>query len=189
MNRENKGKWSMSHLMDLCHSLKSIKKRVLKGKGLKPPFMEAITFQKKNPWGLIRGRHRSSLKLEYEKKRKANAKEKDPLKNRIHGEEISIICETSINELLNKAIVLTFLLQGLAYILPLDSLFTQRESGKMEMLIKYIEDWKAIWTFWSSFMSQFSMIFNYEEENAEIKKLKKLCSLLEMLKKILKIGI
>ena len=34
------------------------------------------------------------------------------------------------------------------------------------------------------FIGQFSMIFNYEDENAEIKKFKKLCSLLEMLKRL-----
>ena len=108
-----------------------------------------------------------------EKKEKANVKEEDPLKNKIHEEEISIICETTPTELSNKAIAVTFLLQGFAYSLPLDSLFTKRESGKMEMLIKYIDDEKAIWTFGYPFMNQFLMIFNYEDKNVGIKKLKK----------------
>lgn len=108
-----------------------------------------------------------------EKKEKANVKKEDPLKNKIHDEEISIVCETTPSELSSKAIALTFLLQGFAYSIPLDSLFTQRESGKMEMLIKYIDDEKAIWTFGYPFMNQFLMIFNYEDENVGIKKLKK----------------
>ena len=108
-----------------------------------------------------------------EKKEKSSVKKEDPLKNKIHDEEISIICETTPKDLSNKSIALTFLLQGFAYSIPLDSLFSQRDSGKMEMLIKNIDDEKAIWTFGYPFMNQFLMVFNYEDENVGIKKLKK----------------
>ena len=43
----------------------------------------------------------------------------------------------------------------------------------MEMLIKYIDDESAIWTFGYPFMNQFLMIFNMEDHNVGIKKLKK----------------
>ena len=41
------------------------------------------------------------------------------------------------------------------------------------MLIKYIDDKDAIWTFGYPFMNQFLMIFNMEEKHVGIKKLKK----------------
>ena len=43
----------------------------------------------------------------------------------------------------------------------------------MEMLIKYIDDEAAIWTFGYPFMNQFLMIFNMEDKHVGIKKLKK----------------
>ena len=43
----------------------------------------------------------------------------------------------------------------------------------MEMLIKYIDDSDAIWTFGYPFMNQFLMIFNMEEGHVGIKKLRK----------------
>lgn len=96
------------------------------------------------------------------------------LKNRIREEEISIFCETNIEELRMKAFALSFVLQGYAYSLPLDLLFVNsHENGKMEMLIRYIDDDDAIWTFGYPFMNQFLTIFNMEENHVGIKKLKK----------------
>ena len=96
------------------------------------------------------------------------------LRNRIREEEITITCKTNVNELIEKDIALSFVLQGFVYSLPLDLLFTYgKKSGEMEMLIKYIDDESAIWTFGYPFMNQFLMIFNMEDNNVGIKKLKK----------------
>ena len=43
----------------------------------------------------------------------------------------------------------------------------------MDMLIKYIDDEDAIWTFGYPFFSQFLMIFNMDDMHVGIKKLKK----------------
>ena len=96
------------------------------------------------------------------------------LKSRIREEEISIICDTNIEELRMKSIALSFVLQGYVYSLPLDLLFRNYpEEGKMEMLIRYIDDDDAIWTFGYPFMNQFLTIFNMEDSHVGIKKLKK----------------
>ena len=96
------------------------------------------------------------------------------LKNRIREEEISIICETNIEELRMKGIALSFVLQGHAYSIPLELLFSNYpEDGKMEMLIRYIDDDDAIWILGYPFMSQFLTIFNMEDNHVGIKKLKK----------------
>ena len=73
-----------------------------------------------------------------------------------------------------KNLALSFVLQGYAYSLPLDLLFTNgKNDDEMEMLIKYIDDKEAIWTFGYPFMNQFLMVFNMEEDEVGIKKLKK----------------
>ena len=96
------------------------------------------------------------------------------LKSRIREEEISIICDTNIEELRMKSMALSFVLQGYVYSLPLDLLFRNYpEEGKMEMLIRYIDDDDAIWTFGYPFMHQFLTIFNMEDSHVGIKKLKK----------------
>ena len=96
------------------------------------------------------------------------------LKNRIREEEISILCETNIEELRMKSMALSFVLQGYVYSLPLDLLFINSyEKGKMEMLIRYIDDDDAIWTLGYPFMNQFLTIFNMEDNHVGIKKLKK----------------
>ena len=96
------------------------------------------------------------------------------LKSRIREEEISIICDTNIEELRMKSMALSFVLQGYVYSLPLDLLFRNYpEEGKMEMLIRYIDDDDAIWTFGYPFMNQFLTIFNMEDSHVGIKKLKK----------------
>ena len=83
-------------------------------------------------------------------------------------------CETNIEELRMKAIALSFVLQGYVYSLPLDLLFiNSHENGKMEMLIRYIDDDDAIWTFGYPFMNQFLTIFNMEDNHVGLKKLKK----------------
>ena len=57
----------------------------------------------------------------------------EKLKNRIREEEISILCETNIEELRMKSIALSFVLQGYVYSLPLDLLFiNSHEKGKMD---------------------------------------------------------
>ena len=96
------------------------------------------------------------------------------LKRRIREEEVSIICEATIEELKMKGMALSFILQGYVYSLPLDLLFVNtNENGKMEMLIRYIDDDDAIWTFGYPFMNQFLTIFNMEDGQVGLKKLKK----------------
>ena len=73
-----------------------------------------------------------------------------------------------------KSTALSFVLQGYVYSLPLDLLFRNYyEEGKMEMLIRYIDDDDAIWTFGYPFMNQFLTIFNMEDGQVGLKKLKK----------------
>ena len=98
----------------------------------------------------------------------------ESLRNRIREEEITITCKTDINELSKINLALSFVLQGYVYSLPLDLLFVQGvKEGEMEMLIKYIDDNSAIWTFGYPFMNQFLMVFNMEDNHVGIKKLKK----------------
>ena len=108
-------------------------------------------------------------------KKSQNEKLKDEtLRNRIREEEITITCKTNFDELRNKNMALSFILQGYVYSIPLDLLFVQGiKSGEMEMLIKIIDDEEAIWTFGYPFMNQYLMIFNMEDNNVGIKKLKK----------------
>ena len=108
-------------------------------------------------------------------KKNENKKIKDEtLRNRIREEEITISCKTNLNELSKKKLALSFMLQGYVYSLPLDLLFINgNKSGEMEMLIKYIDDNEAIWTFGYPFMNQFLMVFNMEDNHVGIKKLKK----------------
>ena len=117
---------------------------------------------------------KAGLKCETLKKNEKTEIKDESLRNRIREEEITITCKTNLNELIEKGLVLSFVLQGYAYSIPLDLLFVQSpKSGEMEMLIKYIDDKDAIWTFGYPFMNQFLMIFNMEEKHVGIKKLKK----------------
>ena len=69
---------------------------------------------------------------------------------------------------------ISFLLQDFAYSIPLENLFVKAEKeGRMEMLIKYIDDESAIWTLGYPFFNQFLMIFNMEDKHVGMKKLKK----------------
>ena len=115
-------------------------------------------------------------KLECKERKKSEKKKSgdDKLRNRIREEEITITCKTDIDELKEKDLALSFLIQGYSYSLPLDLLFTPTSNkDEMEMLIKYIDDDAAIWTFGYPFMNQFLMIFNMEDNHVGIKKLKK----------------
>ena len=107
------------------------------------------------------------------KELKKNENYKDKLVDKFNDEEISIICKTSERELSKKALSLSFVLQGNVYSIPIDTLFSQLEEGKMEMKIKYIDDEDAIWTFGYPFMNQFLMIFNMEDNHIGIKRIKK----------------
>ena len=101
-------------------------------------------------------------------------REKYSLRNIIREKEITISCKTNLDDLKKKNLALSFVLQGYAYSLPLDLLFTNgKNDDEMEMLIKYIDDKEAIWTFGYPFMNQFLMVFNMEEDEVGIKKLKK----------------
>ena len=96
------------------------------------------------------------------------------LRNRIREEEITITCKTTPGEIANKDLALSFVMQGNTYSLPIDLLFAYgTKKGEMEMLIKYIDDDAAIWTFGYPFMNQYLMVFNMEENQVGIKKLKK----------------
>jgi len=122
---------------------------ILKGAGLK------CTENKENPY-------------------KKNTEDKTKLRNIVREEEITITCETNIDELNKKNLALSFVLQGHAYSLPLNSLFVPgKKKNEMKMLIKYIDSKDAIWTLGYPFMNQFLMIFNMEENHVGIKKLKK----------------
>ena len=95
-------------------------------------------------------------------------------RHRIREEEITIICKTTKEELKNKNLALSFVLQDFAYSLPLENLFEEgNEEDEMIMLIKYIDDESAIWTFGYPFFNQFLMIFNMDDKHVGMKKLKK----------------
>ena len=115
-------------------------------------------------------------KLECKERKKSQPKKpnNDKLRNRIREEEISIICKADMDEIKEKDLALSFVLQGYSYSLPLELLFTKgSNNNEVEMLIKYIDDEEAIWTFGYPFMNQFLMIFNMEDNHVGIKKLKK----------------
>ena len=117
---------------------------------------------------------KANLECKEIKKDKTKKSEDDKLRNRIREEEITITCKTDMDELKEKDLALSFVLQGNSYSLPLELLFVQGSNkNEMEMLIKYIDDEDAIWTFGYPFMNQFLMIFNMEENHVGIKKLKK----------------
>ena len=108
-----------------------------------------------------------------EKKRREKAK-KEKLMYKINDEEISIKCKTTPDDLSQKGLSLSFILQGNVYSIPLDTLFSfSNEIGKMVMKVKLIDDDDAIWTFGYPFMNQFLMIFNMEDNHVGMKRLKK----------------
>ena len=112
--------------------------------------------------------------LKCKEKKKGETNKENSLRNRIREEEITITCETNVDELKEKDLALSFVLQGYSYSLPLENLFVETANkNEMEMLIKYIDDDNAIWTFGYPFMNQFLMIFNMEDNHVGIKKLKK----------------
>ena len=117
---------------------------------------------------------KAKLQCTESKRNSARSSNKDKLRNRIREEEITISCETNMEELKNKKLALSFVLQGHSYSIPLENLFEDgAKDGEMDMLIKIIDDEEAIWTLGYPFLNQFLMIFNMEEEHVGIKKLKK----------------
>ena len=117
---------------------------------------------------------KAKLQCTESKRNKGKSSKKDSLRNRIREEEMTISCETNMEELKKKNLALSFVLQGFSYSLPLEYLFEDGvKDGEMDMLIKYIDDEDAIWTLGYPFLNQFLMIFNMEEEHVGIKKLKK----------------
>ena len=113
-------------------------------------------------------------KDENEDEEKEEIIKKERLADKYNDEEISIICKTNQRELDKKELSLSFVLQGNAYSIPINTLFLPTEEiGKMEMKIKYIDDDDAIWTFGYPFMNHFLMIFNMEENHVGIKRIKK----------------
>ena len=117
---------------------------------------------------------KAKLQCTESKRNKGRSSSKDTLRNRVREEEITISCETNMEELKHKNLAFSFVLQGTAYSLPLENLFEDgAKDGEMDMLIKYIDDEEAIWTLGYPFLNQFLMIFDMEEEHVGIKKLKK----------------
>ena len=117
---------------------------------------------------------KAELDCKERKKRETTKSSDDTLRNRIREEEITITCKASMKEIKEKDLVLSFVLQGSAYSLPFESLFVEgSDKNEVEMLVKYIDDEDAIWTFGYPFMNQFLMIFNMEDNHVGIKKLKK----------------
>ncbi len=113
--------------------------------------------------------------LECKEKKKSQTKSGNAsLRNRIREEEITITCKATMDEIKEKDLAFSFVLQKYSYSLPLESLFVKgSNSGEVDMLIKYIDDDNAIWTLGYPFMNQFLMIFNMEDNHVGIKKLKK----------------
>ena len=117
---------------------------------------------------------RAKLMCTETKRNKPGSLNKDKLRNRIREEEITISCETNMEELKKRHLALSFVLQGFSYSLPLENLFEEgAKDGEMDLLIKFIDDEDAIWTLGYPFLNQFLMIFNMEDNNVGIKKLKK----------------
>ena len=117
---------------------------------------------------------KAELDCKERKKREPTKSSEDTLRNRIREEEITITCKASMKDINEKDLVLSFVLQGYAYSLPFESLFVEGSNkDEVEMLVKYIDDEDAIWTFGYPFMNQFLMIFNMEDNHVGIKKLKK----------------
>ena len=117
---------------------------------------------------------KAKLQCTEQKRNSARSNNKDKLRNRIREQEITISCETNKEELKNKKLALSFVLQGHSYSIPLENLFEDgAKDGEMDMLIKIIDEDDAIWTFGYPFLNQFLMIFNMEEDHVGIKKLKK----------------
>ena len=110
---------------------------------------------------------KATLKCKERKIDSEHKDEKDSLRKRIREEEITIVCETDMDDLIHKDLALSFVLQGYSYSIPLEKLFTKgKNENEMEMLIRYIDDDDAIWTFGYPFMNQFLMIFNMEDRAA-----------------------
>ena len=106
--------------------------------------------------------------------RKENLKLSSDFRHRIRDEEITIICKINEEELKNKNLAISFVLQDFSYSIPFENLFVEgKKEGEMNMLIKYIDDENAIWTFGYPFFNQFLMIFNMEDKHVGMKKLKK----------------
>jgi hypothetical protein len=117
---------------------------------------------------------KANLQCTTTKKSEKEVIKDESLRNRIREEEITINCRTTYDELREKELALSFVLQGYVYSLPLDLLFVPGlKSGEMEMLVKIIDDSDAIWTFGYPFMNQYLMIFNMEEKHVGLKKLRK----------------
>ena len=117
---------------------------------------------------------KAKLECTESKRNQPNTKKKDTLRNRYREEEITISCETNMEELKKKNLAISFVLQGYSYSLPLEKLFEDgAKNGEMDFLIKFIDDEDAIWTLGYPFLNQFLMIFNMEENHVGIKKLKK----------------
>ena len=117
---------------------------------------------------------KAKLQCTESKRNKAKSLAKSTLRNRIREEEITISCETNLEELKHKNLAFSFVLQGVSYSLPLEYLFeTGAKDGEMDMLIKYIDDEDAIWTLGYPFLNQYLMIFDMEDNHVGIKKLKK----------------
>ena len=107
-------------------------------------------------------------------KKSNNLKLSADFRHRMREEEITITCKTSLEELKSKNMAISFLLQDFAYSIPLENLFEKsQKDDRMDMLIKYIDDENAIWTFGYPFFSQFLMIFNMEDKHVGMKKTKK----------------
>jgi hypothetical protein len=117
---------------------------------------------------------KAKLECTESKRNKVKSSGKGFLRNRIREEEITISCETNMEELKKKNLAFSFVLQGVSYSLPLENLFEDGvKDGEMDMLIKYIDDENAIWTLGYPFLTQYLMIFDMEDEHVGIKKLKK----------------
>ena len=118
--------------------------------------------------------NKATLECKERKKSQRKKPSNDKLRNRIREEEITVTCKADMDEIKEKDLALSFVLQGYAYSLPLELLFTKGSNkNEVEMLIKYIDADDAIWTFGYPFMNQFLMIFNMEDNHVGIKKLKK----------------
>jgi len=94
---------------------------------------------------------------------------KDEPSDKHEEDEISIFCNNDLNDVPDN-VNFSFVLDGYGFNLPLNKLFKESSisNDKIEMLVKYINNKKAIWTFGHPFMQLYMLIFNFDEKHVGI---------------------
>jgi hypothetical protein len=94
---------------------------------------------------------------------------KDEPSEKHEDDEITIFCNNDLSDVPDN-VNLSFVLDGYGFNLPLNKLFKDStiSNDKIEMLVKYINTKKAIWTFGHPFMQLYMLIFNYDAKHVGI---------------------